>query len=197
MRKFPPIYCLTRQHSELQLISMLCLGVLWFQQLLRWPSQNTTEVCHMKFLFCFFFFFKKRALQIPGWPLALFRSSLWCIATAVLQAKEREIETWGGRSIGLGGWPPSSVSRALPQGKDVLNQAFVHRHNCSPARAQGRSVCWSINGASHSLCAPHQTSLGHTLQLTPPYVYIYLIYLQLTCAYRKQKFILLQLIICP
>ena len=39
------------------------------------------------------------------------------------------------------GWPPSSVSRALPRGKDVLNQGFVRRHNRGPARAQGRSLC--------------------------------------------------------
>lgn len=72
------------------------------------------------------------------------------MVTAMLLTRERERERdsdrqggkeakddWGG--IGRG-WPPSSVSRALPRGKDVLNQGFVRRHNRSPARAQRCTV---------------------------------------------------------
>lgn len=50
------------------------------------------------------------------------------------ERQEHRMRSWGG------GWPPSLVSTALPRGKDVLNQAFVRRHNRSPARAQGCSV---------------------------------------------------------
>lgn len=67
-----------------------------------------------------------------------------CCHATDQREREREIEAEGERqrmSGGKGrGRPPSSVSRALPRGKDVLNQGFVRRHNRSPARAQGCSV---------------------------------------------------------
>lgn len=50
------------------------------------------------------------------------------------ERQQHRMRSWGG------GWPPSLVSRAFPRGKDVLNQAFVRRHNRGPTRAQGCSV---------------------------------------------------------
>lgn len=49
----PPPLCLTRQDSELQLnVALLALFFsLWFQQLLRWSTQDMTKLCHVKFLF--------------------------------------------------------------------------------------------------------------------------------------------------
>lgn len=63
------------------------------------------------------------------------------------ERQRQRMSGWGER----GEWLSSSVSRALPRGKDVLNQGFVHRHNRGPARAQGCSVWQSIDSASRSL----------------------------------------------
>lgn len=134
-------------------VTARCLFVwligFWFLQLLRWSTQDMTELSRMKWLFKRKKGEKKKLIKFLAGPLhcSVVLFDAWLLPVTYwpergrerYRGRERQEQrmSWGERR----GWPPpSSVSRALPRGKDVLNQGFVRRHNRRPARAQGCSV---------------------------------------------------------
>lgn len=172
MQKFSPFHSPDRTAKCI----FVCFSTLicGFEWLLTRSTPDMTELWNS------WFKKKKPALQIPGWPLALFCSSLWCMVAAMLPAKEREreIETDGGRDRSRG-WVRGGEERegtaavfgfqSSPSGKGCAESGL-----CPPAQSQpseGTTVlCVIVNRQCILLSPllPNRPSPRPTLQLTPP-----------------------------